>query len=101
MQDVNTMQSQQEAHTPWITNRAILTGNDLLFPYTHLVVDQAVLFHTITVLDKLRTHLLQKVVINKRLWSLWALACADHFLRHGLLLLESREPTGVELFPQL
>jgi len=78
-----------------------LTCYYFFLPYTHLVVDKAVLLHAVAVLDELGAHLLQEVVVDQRLWRGRTLARVDHFLCHCLLLLQRREPAGVELIPQL
>lgn len=51
-----------------------LTRNDFFLPDAHLVVNESVLLHVVAVLDKLRTHLLEHIVVDSRLRRLRILA---------------------------
>ena len=77
------------------------TADDLLFPDTHLIVDQTMALHSIAQSNKLPSHLLQEVLLKVALWRNGRLAEIDHCLGRVFLLLQNSEPAGIEVVPEL
>ena len=81
--------------------RIMLTADDFFLPDAHLIVNQAMFFHTVTQSDQLITHALQKSDGKKVLWKPGRSIYLQHFLTHVFLALEDCQPASVKFVPKL